>query len=54
MPVHYTGNVADMPALMAIAQRYGLHVVEDACQAIMGAIDGKLVGSWGATATRRR
>ena len=45
-----TGNVADMPAIMAIAKQRGLHVVEDACQAIMGAIDGKFVGSWGATA----
>ncbi|NBV23954.1 MAG: DegT/DnrJ/EryC1/StrS family aminotransferase [Proteobacteria bacterium] len=50
LPVHYTGNVADMPAIMTIARKHGLHVVEDACQSIMGAIDGKLVGSWGATA----
>lgn len=50
VPVHYTGNVADMPAIITIARKHGLHVVEDACQAIMGAIDGKLVGSWGATA----
>ncbi len=50
VPVHYTGNVADMPAIMAIAKARGLQVVEDACQSIMGAIDGKLVGSWGATA----
>ena len=42
VPVHYTGNVADMPAIMVIAKRHGLHIVEDACQAIMGAIDGKL------------
>ena len=50
VPVHYTGNVADMPAIMEIAEKHGLIVVEDACQAIMGAIDGKLVGSWGASA----
>lgn len=50
LPVHYTGNVADMPAIMDIAKRHRLHVVEDACQSIMGAIDGKMVGSWGATA----
>src|SRR2546430_12593141 len=46
----YTGNVADMPAIMEIARKHNLAVVEDACQSIMGAIDGKLVGSWGATA----
>jgi aminotransferase EvaB len=50
VPVHYTGNVADMPAIMTIARKHRLAVVEDSCQSIMGAIDGKLVGSWGATA----
>jgi len=50
VPVHYTGNVADMPAIMAIADKYHLHVVEDACQAIAATLDHKPVGSWGATA----
>jgi dTDP-4-amino-4,6-dideoxygalactose transaminase len=50
VPVHYTGNVADMPAIMQIARKHNLVVVEDACQSIMGAIDGKRVGSWGSTA----
>ncbi len=50
VPVHYTGNMVDMPAIMQIAEKYNLIVVEDACQAIMAAIDGKMVGSWGQTA----
>ena len=50
VPVHYTGNVADMPAIMKIARKHGLVVVEDACQAILGAIGGESVGSWGETA----
>jgi len=50
VPVHYTGNMADMPTIMKIARKYNLVVVEDACQAIMGTIDGKLAGSWGKTA----
>jgi dTDP-4-amino-4,6-dideoxygalactose transaminase len=50
VPVHYTGNVADMPAIMEVARRHNLAVVEDACQSIMGAINGKLVGSWGVSA----
>lgn len=50
MPVHYSGNVADMPAIMQIAEKHNLHVVEDACQAIGASIEGKPVGSWGVTA----
>ncbi|MBI4509582.1 MAG: DegT/DnrJ/EryC1/StrS family aminotransferase [Deltaproteobacteria bacterium] len=50
VPVHYTGNVADMPAIMDIARRHDLQVVEDACQSILGAISGQGVGSWGETA----
>src|SRR3984957_15614003 len=34
MPVHLYGRVADLPALVAIARRYGLRVIEDAAQAI--------------------
>lgn len=50
VPVHYTGNAADMPAIAAIAERHGLALVEDACQAIGAATDGKPVGTYGATA----
>lgn len=50
MPVHYTGNMADMPAIADIAARRGLHVIEDACQSILGAIDDRPAGSWGQTA----
>ncbi|MBI4604726.1 MAG: DegT/DnrJ/EryC1/StrS family aminotransferase [Planctomycetes bacterium] len=50
VPVHYTGNVAEMPRIAQIARKHDLLVVEDACQAIGASIDGKPVGSWGETA----
>lgn len=50
LPVHYTGNVADMPAIMEVARRYHLIVVEDACQAIAASLGGQPVGSWGEAA----
>lgn len=50
MPVHYAGHPADMPAIMAIAEKYGLPVVEDACQAISASIDNQNVGTYGITA----
>jgi len=50
LPVHLTGNPADMPAITHICERRNLAIVEDAAQAILAAIDGKHVGSWGAAA----
>ena len=41
--------MADMPAIMDIASRHGLAVVEDACQSLGSSIDGKRAGSWGLT-----
>ncbi|OGR84166.1 MAG: transcriptional regulator [Elusimicrobia bacterium RIFCSPLOWO2_01_FULL_54_10] len=49
MPVHYAGHPVDMPKLMAIAKKYNLEVVEDACQSVSGAINGQTVGSIGIT-----
>jgi len=48
MPVHLYGQVCDMDQLMAMASRLGLHVIEDAAQAI-GASDekGRMAGSIG-------
>lgn len=47
MPVHLTGNPADMPEIIDIANKYNLHVIEDACQAVSASIDGQPVGSYG-------
>ncbi len=48
MPVHLYGQVADMSALMAIARRHTLRVIEDAAQAIGSADEqGRRACSWG-------
>ena len=46
MPVHYTGNMADMKTLGELAERRGLRMVEDACQAVAATIDGRPAGLW--------
>jgi perosamine synthetase len=48
MPVHIFGYPADLPAFEQLASRYGLFIVEDACEAL-GAVhaDGTLVGARG-------
>jgi dTDP-4-amino-4,6-dideoxygalactose transaminase len=50
MPVSLYGQPADMPAIVEIADRHGLAVIEDACQSHGAQIDGRRSGSWGAGA----
>ena len=45
LPVHIFGNACDMDAINAIAKKYGLYVIEDACQAIGGTYKGKKLGA---------
>lgn len=47
IPVHLTGRSARMPAIVAIARRHGLKVLEDCAQAIGARLDGQGVGTWG-------
>ncbi len=47
LPVHLYGQPADMPALMAIARRHRLAVVEDCCQAHLATCQGQPVGTFG-------
>ena len=50
LPVHYAGNVVDMPRVAEISAKYNLILIEDACQAIGASIDEQPVGSWGVAA----
>lgn len=47
LPVHLTGRPADMDAILAIAKRHRLAVIEDAAQAVLAEYRGKRVGSLG-------
>ena len=47
LPVHLYGNPCNMDAIVEIAERHGLAVIEDACQAHGAAIRGQRVGSYG-------
>jgi dTDP-4-amino-4,6-dideoxygalactose transaminase len=45
--VHYGGYACDMPAIMALAQKHGLIVIEDAAHAVGSQLDGRMLGTWG-------
>jgi dTDP-4-amino-4,6-dideoxygalactose transaminase len=47
MPVHLYGHPADMRAVLELAERNNLHIVEDAAQAHAATFEGKPVGSFG-------
>jgi dTDP-4-amino-4,6-dideoxygalactose transaminase len=47
LPVHLHGRMADMGAIMAIAERHGLVVIEDAAQSHGADHDGRRAGSIG-------
>src|SRR5207249_565350 len=47
IPVHLGGNACDMDAILAVAGKHKIPVVEDACQAHFGEWRGKKLGSLG-------
>src|SRR5256885_6827777 len=51
VPVHLYGQAADMGAIMAIARKHNLWVIEDCAQAHLASYNGQLVGTFGNAAT---
>ena len=51
IPVHLYGQPADMDAIMAIARKHKLWVVEDCAQAHLARYKGRQVGTFGVAAT---
>ena len=47
VPVHYAGVACEMDAIMTLAKRHGLKVVEDAAQGVMASYKGRTLGSIG-------
>jgi dTDP-4-amino-4,6-dideoxygalactose transaminase len=51
IPVHLYGQPADMGAIMAIARKHNLWVIEDCAQAHLARYNGQVVGTFGNVAT---
>jgi len=51
VPVHLYGQPADIPAIMEIAEKHKLWVLEDCAQAHLATIGGRMVGSFGVAAS---
>jgi dTDP-4-amino-4,6-dideoxygalactose transaminase len=51
IPVHLYGQPADMDAIMAIAHKHGLWVIEDGAQAHLARYKGRMVGTFGVATT---
>lgn len=52
VPVHYAGVACEMDAIMAIANRHGVAVVEDNAHGLLGKYRGQWLGTFGALATQ--
>lgn len=51
IPVHLYGQMADMPTIIALAQKHGLWVIEDCAQSHLATLNGVKAGRFGNIAT---
>ena len=51
MPVQLNGRVANMDPVLALAEKHGLLIIEDSCQALGAKFDGRYAGTFGAAGT---
>jgi dTDP-4-amino-4,6-dideoxygalactose transaminase len=51
LPVHFAGLACNMDAILEIARKYGLKVIEDAAHALPATYKGKLIGTLGSDVT---
>lgn len=51
MAVHLYGGLCDLAALSALAERHGLHLIEDASEALGCSWNGRHAGTWGTCGT---
>ncbi len=47
IPVHMSGRPANMEAILDVARRHGVKVLEDSCQMDGGSYKGRRTGAWG-------
>ncbi len=52
VPVHYAGVGCEMDAILEVAQRYGVAVVEDNAHGLFGKYKGRYLGTFGSLATQ--
>jgi dTDP-4-amino-4,6-dideoxygalactose transaminase len=52
VPVHYAGIGCEMDAIVEIAQRHGIAVIEDNAHGLFAKYKGRYLGTWGSMATQ--
>jgi len=51
MPVHLYGHIADMDLFETLGKKHGITIYEDAAQAHLASLNGRMAGEWGKVAS---